>query len=333
MIYGAFERYSVKGMPLSVFYGEDWPDFTNDDIFWIHWETIEFGDTKNPISLSERLAAIEAGLIRLKQLGVKIIWTIHNFVPHNSGRDMDSIHTGRRMLFSVVDQIHVHTTYAADLIADTYAVSKDKFLTVAHPSYFDCYEPAQTTLDRRTTLPTSDRRRFVHIGKVQENRGGRFMWGALKALSFRRENWDLEIAGMVARSEQRGQGPVREMENVTFHDRFLPNDEFRDIVASTHVCLAPFHRLLTSGSVNMALTYGLPVIGPDSEPMKSHLPEALHPFLYREGNVRTMMFKMRQMIDMSDEELLHLRQLSMDYAWSIRPECQSLALKNGIGIE
>ena len=201
MIYGSFDGYTIKALPLTVFYGETLPDFANDDIYWIHWEGLEFGHTKNPLPLNERLVAIETGLLKLKQQGVKIIWTVHNFVPHNSRRDMEAIHAGRRMLFPLVDTIHVHTSYAADLMSDTYNVAKDKLLTVAHPSYFDCYEPAQTTLDRRSNLPKSDRRRFVHIGKVQENRGGRFMWRGLKALSLRREDWELEITGKVIRSE------------------------------------------------------------------------------------------------------------------------------------
>lgn len=330
MIYSEFTDYTVVKAPLSIFYAGTVPDIAAGDIFWIHWETKDIGNLKDSHSIEDRIEKISSGLIRLKQNGVTIVWTVHNYMPHNSGLDMTSIHAGRRAFLPAVDKVHVHTNHAARLVSDAYSIPAEKMLVVEHPSYFDCYEPAQTTLERQNALPKSERRRFVHIGKVQENRGGRFMWGALKALSYRRKNWELDIAGTVSRSERRGHRPIREMENVRFHDQFLPDEEFREIIASAHVCLAPFSRLLTSGSVNLALTFGLPIIGPNTDAMKDHLPNELHGFLYRDGNLRSMMFKMREVIDMPDETLSELRRVSMDHAWKARPSLQSQALRNEI---
>ena len=329
MIYSSFTEYDVRVVRLNAFYTDGLPPMQAGDIYWIHWETVEFG-TRNDIPAEERFAKIEAGLAALRDKGVKIIWTVHNFHPHNSGRDMEAIHKGRAVLVRQADRIHLHTPHAVDLMAQTYRIPQHMILRVAHPSYLGVYEPAEDTLARRDTVPPAKHRRFVHIGKVQENRGGRFMWQALKALNIREQAWELDIAGAVIAGERRGQQPIRAMPNVRFHDRYLPDEELRDILANSHVCVAPFSRILTSGSVNLALTFGLPVIGPNVEALRDHLPEAAHKALYTDGKVRGMMFQMRKLIDMDTEELLALRAACMDHAVSIRPEVQSQALREAV---
>ena len=329
MIYSGFAGYEVRVARLSVFYAAEPPPMQKGDIYWIHWETVEFG-SKNNIPADERFDKIEAGLAALREKGVTVVWTVHNFHPHNSGRDMDAIHKGRALLVRQADMIHLHTPYAVNLMTETYGIPHDKILHVAHPSYMGVYEPVEDTLARRDILPPSDHRRFVHIGKVQENRGGRFMWQALKALHLRERAWELDIAGAVIAGERKGQQPIREMSNVRFHDQYLPDADLRDILARSHVCIAPFRRILTSGSVNLALTFGLPIIGPNIEPLRDHLPQAAHQLLYTDGSPRGMMFQMRKLIDFDHQEMLALRGACMDHAMSVRPEVQSKALRDAL---
>ncbi len=326
MIYSSFSGYDVKVVRLRAFYAGELPPMQEDDIYWVHWETVEFG-SKNEIPANERFAKIEAGLAALKEKGVKVVWTVHNFHPHNSARDMDAIHEGRTILVRQANKIHLHTPYAVELMTETYGIPQEKALLVAHPSYLGIYEPQEATLARRDALASSKHRRFVHIGKVQENRGGRFLWQALKSLHIRERAWELDIAGAVIAGERKGQQPIREMSNVRFHDRYLPGNELRDIIAGSHACVAPFSRILTSGSVHLALTYGLPVIGPNVRPLRDHLPEIAHELLYAEGNPRGMMFQMRKLINFDQDELLALRAACLDHSVSIRPELQSRALR------
>ncbi|WP_120635141.1 glycosyltransferase family 4 protein [Ruegeria sp. EL01] len=332
MIYSRFAGYNVRVVRLNTFYAGEPPEVREGDIYWIHWETVEFGSPKNEVPITERFQKIEAGLSKLKQQGAKIVWTVHNFHPHNSARDMEAIHKGREILVRLADKIHVHTPYAKDLLAKTYGISADKLVRVAHPSYLGVYEPLDATMERRDVLPSANNRRFVHIGKVQENRGGRFMWKALKSLHLRDQSWELDITGAVIAGERRGQQAIREMSNVRFHDKYLPDDELSDIVASSHMCVAPFSRILTSGSVNLALTFGLPVIGPNVQALRDHLPEQVRHFLYVDGNPRGMMFQMRKAIDLDDVDLLAMKAACMDYAYGIRPEVQSEALRTALDV-
>ncbi len=329
MIYSSFSGYDVRVVRLRAFYAGELPPMQKGDIYWIHWETVEFG-SRNDIPAQDRFAKIEAGLAALREKGVKIVWTVHNFHPHNSARDMDTIHEGRALLVRQADKIHLHTPYAVELMTETYGIPREKTLLVAHPSYLGVYEPAEDTLARRGALAPSQHRRFVHIGKVQENRGGQFMWQALKSLYIRDRSWELDIAGAVIAGERKGQQPIREMPNVRFHDRYLPDQDLRDVVAGSHACVAPFSRILTSGSVNLALTYGLPIVGPNVRPLRDHLPDAVHEFLYADGNPRGMMFQMRKLIDFDPEDLLKIRAVCMDHAVSIRPELQSRALRDAM---
>ncbi len=331
MIYSAFDGYEQRVFPLSKFHGSESPSAEKGDIFWIHWEDRQFGDRRDEPHHADRLKSVESGLLKLKEKGVRIVWTAHNYYPHNSARNMDLIDQVRRMLMTVSDVVHVHTPYAKQLLAENYDIPAEKFLVVAHPSYFGFYEVEEVTRRRRDILPDRKNRAFVHIGRVQENRGGQLLWAGLAALGKRRNDWELEIAGKITRSEKRGSHRIREMENVTFHDQYLPNDEFVRVVGSCHVCVAPFDRLLTSGSVKMALTMGLPVIGPDVIALRQHLPEPLHAYLHTPKNKRSLMFRMRDMLDLSDSELLSLRQQGQDFAWDIRPEVQSAALLQGVG--
>ncbi|MEP1930272.1 MAG: glycosyltransferase, partial [Roseibium sp.] len=298
--------------------GDDF-QFDADDIYWIHWEDRQFGQPQENQELADELKLVEQGLLALKRKGVRLVWTVHNFLPHNSARDMAAIDAGRKMLVPMMDVVHVHTPHAKQVMSEAYKISEDQLCVVSHPSYLGQLEAQDITLARRDVLPKQDRRAFIHIGKVQENRGGQFLWAGLKTLAKHTDAWKIDIAGKVSRSERRGLRWIRKMGNVNMPDRFLPDDEFRDMVAAAHVCVAPFERVFSSGSIMMALTFGLPVVAPDLPAIRDHLPKPLHRFLYSPGNKRAFMLAMRGFVLMEDAELLELRRIAMDHALSIQP--------------
>jgi glycosyltransferase involved in cell wall biosynthesis len=283
----------------------------------IHWDDRMFGRSDDARTNEADLDAGLATLRQFKKNGGRIVWTIHNDAPHKA-RDLDTFQRGRRELSTLADAIHVHAEHAADHMVSTYGAARNKLHVIPHPSYLGAYEPAARTLLRK--LPKADTRQFLFFGMFRGPKGIHAIADVAGKLTKRTVPYHLRMYGKAFSSQARMLRGLDANPNVDLRTDRIPDDDIPGIFGASHVFLAPYQSLFTSGSVMLALTFGLPIIGPNIRELRETTPEACHDLLYDPASPRGLIRSMLQFIDMSDTDLRKLRKACFDFAKDRAPD-------------
>ncbi|WP_109312894.1 glycosyltransferase family 4 protein [Ruegeria sp. AU67] len=329
MMYSAcmpeFSLTPSRGAPLTNFARADFqPD---QGIIHIHWDDRLFPEPETedqaPIFNSAR-----EGLRRYRANGGRVIWTIHNQFAHSKGSETEYFRQTRRELAQIADVIHVHTRHARQHMIDEYDANPKKLRLIPHPSYLGVYEPTDQTLNR--PLAPRVQTRFLVFGAMRGNRELDRLQLAAKKLASRGYDFQLSVVGRVFRS---GQKLARQMDanpNVSVVAGRVPNDEVPVFFSQAHAYLLPSTTTFTSGTAMLAQSFGLPIIGPDIDPHKQTTPEECHNLLYPAQHPRGLIRMMRNLIQMSDEELEEKRRACFKFASERNPKRISNELKHAL---
>ena len=277
----------------------------------LHWDDRMFGRDDDPDANQDHAQRLVHRLRAFKAAGGKIFWTIHNKRAHFE-RDAESFAWGRGQLCALADLVHVHALHAARHMIEDWGVAPEKIRIIRHPSYLGAYEPAETTLQR--PLPVSATRRFVFFGTMRGNKGIALLPETILRLAKHRPDFELLIAGKTLRRPMRQMRPMFELPQVSLQDGFIPDAQIPGVFADSHVFLAPFGDFFTSGSVMLAQTFGLPVIGPNREEMRAITPPANHDLLYDGQRPKPLVQMMKRLIEMPHDELQDRRNHCQQFA-------------------
>jgi len=263
LLYTHLERQGVRVIPDARF-DLDWLKARRAEaevihLHWIghlyrHWR----GGLYNVLSSSRFLQT----LLQLRRLEYRLVWTLHNFAPHDSRGDLFDASVRRKMLRWCRVICHCET---ARRMLDPQGQRENVFV-IPHGHYMDRY-PNTISRDearRRLGLP-GDAKVFLAFGLQ------RFYKGNERLIRlFDRPGWEnrhLLIVGEPLSEDEQRQSREREgrqeRANVHYHYRFVPEEEVQVFFQSCDFAVFNFGRVLTSGSVILALSMGRPVIVPD----------------------------------------------------------------------
>ena len=289
-------------------------------ILHLHWDDRIFGrgdDHETNMSVARNY--IEE-VSSFKQRGGKILWTIHNREPHNL-IDRETFLWGRKQLAPLSDIIHVHALHAARHMIEDWDVAPEKIRIIRHPSYLGAYEDAATTLARQ--LPQTKNRQFLFFGMMRWAKGLSTLRDAIGRLSNHTNAYSVEMVGSIQPRFLRRLNSLSDNPNVILRPGRASDKELQEVFARSQIFLAPFDNVFTSGSVMLAQTFGLPVIGLDTPEMRELTPKGCHDLLYSEQRPKPIVQMMKRMIAMPDSELQERRQICFDFSQHLSPERMS----------
>lgn len=296
---------------------------TPQPILHLHWDDRMFGRDDDAGANQVHGQVLIDRLRAFKDSGGKIIWTIHNKRAHNE-RDAASFAWGRGQLCQLADLVHVHALHAARHMIEDWHVAPEKIRIIRHPSYLGAYEAAEITLAR--PLPSAAQRQFLFFGAMRGNKGIALLPAAVARLRLHTTQFTLVIAGRTMKRELRRMADILTTSQVQLHDGFVPDDQVAGLFGQAQVFVAPFGDFFTSGSVMLAQTFGLPVIGPNREEMRAITAPENHDLLYEGQRPRPLVQMMKRLIDMPDTELAQRRAACFAYAEATAPAVISQSL-------
>ncbi|MBT3604832.1 MAG: hypothetical protein HOE48_15745 [Candidatus Latescibacteria bacterium] len=105
-----------------------------------------------------------------KRLGYRIVWTMHNFYPHER-RFPDLDHLAQLSMCQLADHVMVHCEYAAGL-ARQFFYRTENLHVIQHGNYIDAYPNEISQADARAKLEIADDA-FVYLftGNVRPYKG------------------------------------------------------------------------------------------------------------------------------------------------------------------
>ena len=223
---------------------------------WYHYAAENLEEATS--SASVFLGAVS----KARFLGYKVVWTVHNLYPHDSGH----LHLDRVVrlgLTSLADSLIVHCEYGRQCVEEHFC-RKEGVFTVPHGHFVDAYPNTMSRKAAREELGIPDDA-FVYLffSNVRRYKGVERLveaFGALPGENLRlllavkvKSEYSFEIVDLARGTDRRV--VVRTAE-------FFPVEDFQVFMNAADVAVFPFLEVLTSGSVITAMSFARPVIVP-----------------------------------------------------------------------
>ncbi len=226
-----------------------------------HWLHPFMLDGERRFSLA-RTGRFLAEVALAKRAGWRIVWTIHNLVSHG-GKFTLMEQAFTRPFGHLADACMAHSKAASEEAQRTFRIPAHKMHVVPHGNYIGCYP---NTIDRgqaraRLGLPEGA---FVYLffGRILPYKG---VFELVEAFAQLPLQCRLVIAGNArdAVTTERLQTAARQDSRIVVFPNHIPDEEIQVYFRTADIAVFPYQRILTSGSLILAQSFGTPVVAPE----------------------------------------------------------------------
>ena len=225
----------------------------------------------------------------IKASGCRLVWTMHNELPHDA-RFPRVQRFIQRLVAQSADGVIVHTPTALPVLAAFAPEAARKAAVIPHGGYQDYYGPAapQTEARRRLGLP-QEGCLFLFFGLLYPYKGIDVLLEAWRRVAHSAENLYLAIVGEPESPEygRRIEALSRELPHVVARFEYVPDEEVRYYFSAADCAVFPFRRILTSGSLTLAKSYSVPVVVPDCPATRAEVAEP-DGFFFERGDAESL---------------------------------------------
>ncbi len=266
MLYRACAAHGIDAHPIRVreLAGLAASDDGVRTVLHVHWTNPVMQRFDDPLAARTAMRAFVAEIDRLRRDGARLVWTVHNVLPHDHRHHLLEIEL-HRALAERADIIHVLTPHTLAATQAYYSLDAARVMHVPHPTFAGEYPPAIPRERARAELGIGlDEPVIAMVGGVHPYRGAHRLLDALELLAREGPVPRLLLGGRV------GTEPdvdlVRERADrattVTTSWDFLDDETVALWMSAADVAAMPYESILNSGSFALALTFGLPVVAP-----------------------------------------------------------------------
>lgn len=216
-----------------------------------------------------------------RQLGYHVVWTAHNILPHRAY--FQPLHVAiRRLVMSDADAVIAHCEFGRRELLRRFPRSGPTHV-IPLGNYAGVYPVTITREEARASLGLGASQ-FVYLalGNIAPYKGlenfvtafGRTAADDVALIAGR--NRDEAVVNRLKRAAELDR-------RVHIHAGYVPDDHMQRYLLAADVMVAPFEKVLTSSSVMVGLSHGLPIVVPDL----GCLPELVTPDageIYRAGD-------------------------------------------------
>ena len=224
----------------------------------------------------DKLESLMFPLLRL--LGVNLVHTAHNVLPHESGR-IDYLL--KNFVYRSSHQIIVHSQYIKDKLLRTFPnIDRDKVAIVPHGN-FDIYLPperfSKAEARHKLGLP-ADHPILLFFGYIRAYKGVDLLLEAFDQAATVLPNLTLVVAGK-PHSKELGTQFANQIEAMAAKNRvkyvpaFIPNEEVSLYFDAADAIALPYKHIDHSGIVHLAYSFGKPIIATEVGDFKETLEE------------------------------------------------------------
>ena len=210
--------------------------------------------------MTEVHRALDA-LARFRELGGRIIWTVHNVLPH------ELLYLAPELVLcqGIADLAHTIMVMNPDtprLVSDWYTLPPSKTIQIDHPSYLGKFSNTVTAADaRRTHGLTSEDVVLLFIGSLRPYKGLEDLLPAFDRAHAKCDRLKLLVAGPVGPgySPEQFQELLHPREGMIFEVGYIAPDRMQYWCNAADVMVLPYREALNVSVVSLAATFDLPV--------------------------------------------------------------------------
>lgn len=235
--------------------------FEKFDIVHFHWPD-GYINQKNIFKTLQRSLLLSFILMVVKLRGSKLVWTVHNVVPHDAFHPRYSAFF-MRWFAKRCDGLIFMSEESKSTFFTTYNCKDNiHYAIIPHGHYRSSYPSpiAQETAKNQLGLPTG-KKILLFFGMIKPYKN----IDALMALfnQAKLENYVLVVAGntdlpeLRERLEDYARNP-----NIHLFLKFIPDDKLHIYLSAADAVILPYKSILNSGALLLALSFNKPVVAP-----------------------------------------------------------------------
>lgn len=234
------------------------------DVLHIHWTAPIAQSARSHREAAKRVRTVEKGLAEARGRGVKVMWTVHNRLPH----ELTHLEAERRLyavLAEAADLIHVMAPATAELVSDVVTLPPEKIVLIPHPSYLGVYDSDISRREARESFGLEpDDHAILFLGQIRPYKGIDLLLEATaKAGRVDGRRPVLLLAGS-ATPESIAQYDALKPAGIRTVTAFesVPDADVARWYRAADVAVFPYRAILNSGSLHLAATMNVPAILP-----------------------------------------------------------------------
>lgn len=240
------------------------------DVFHMHWTSPIVQREDDDIDEARvRLDRFRNAVDAARARGARLVWTIHNILPHDA-RHLELELELNRYLAATADVVHVMNIDTVIAVADHYALDTARVVQIPHPSYQGVYPATVSRSEARAALGiASDERTVLAFGQMRPYKGLDVLVAAVRRMPAA-ERPVLLLAGRTSVADRTTIDGLLgdDLRAVREHDHVADVDVQRWFRAAD-VAVFPYRRVLNSGSLHLAASFGVPSVLPDEPHLRA----------------------------------------------------------------
>lgn len=259
-----FADYPESELPLLTLL-RSYPTVRVIHLHWIHSYAGRILWSGNRLKAWLRALFLVYDIFMVRRRGVKVIWTVHNRLAHESAHPQREI-MARRILARIVTRLIFHSAEARVTVEQLLGIPlKHRSSIIPHGNYLGIY-PANPTREQqlRDQFNLRDHHTVIlFFGALRRYKGIDQLLQAFRVTPD--PNLRLIIAGKPFEPIIRAEIKKAVAEDSRIHAclDFIPETDVNPLYAIAHLAAVPFERTLTSGSAILALSMGKALLLPD----------------------------------------------------------------------
>ncbi len=211
---------------------------------------------------------IEYAYLRfLRFLGIRIVYTAHNLLPHSdqSAGTADAF----RKVYRAVNRIVVHSDSNATELARMFPVDPAKIAVIPHGHYgfFRSLSGRNMAEARKKLDLDPDRKIILNFGRIRPYKGVRYLLEAFGSVAREFDESLLLLVGTVPPGETEDDEYYHSLidqygiaDRMRFDNRYIPLESVGDYFCACDLVVLPYVKTYQSGILMLAIAYGKPAI-------------------------------------------------------------------------
>jgi glycosyltransferase involved in cell wall biosynthesis len=255
-----------------------------------------------------------------KLRGVKIVYTVHNTLPHDTGKRLKDVY---RQVYSQADALISHTQEAKTQLQVEFSIDADRIWVIPHGSLF--HDVALRAENFRTRSGIAEDECLVLMqGMLKPYKGVGFLLEAWRHVSVRNLKARLLIVGIAEPEfEKEIRNRVIDLgirNSVSLDFRYVSDEELSAYYQASDILVYPYKSITASGALMTGLSFGKAIIVTTLPAFQEVLEEGKSASFVKFGDVDSLAASLSRLIQ-EPTERMRLATAAMDigrlkYSWS-----------------